>query len=220
MITESMTRCISAIQKKRRAQESKLSLDAQTAALAQLDNVCKQTKSLLECCAAIQSSGISNQPPFSEGTRQELIDSISSCGNAVSEHALSKDTVHVLSSTVKRASNEVHQEWLTQGASYAESSRGYLSLIAGLTADPKGARALAARISELCSGTPTVRNVHALTSDISKAKEIISRFSIQPEIEAFLKKVAAQQATVYDLTPEILAWLKEHGLTGKLKVNF
>ena len=220
MISESIKHSINAIQRKRSAQESKLSLDAQTAALAQLDVACKQAKSLLECCASIQSSGISKEAPLSDGTRQELMDSISSCGNAVSEHALSKDTVSVLSSTVKNASNEVQQVWKSQATSYSEGSKGYLSLIAGLTADPKGARMLAVRINDICNEAPTVKNVQTLTADISKAKEIISRFSIKPEIEAFLKKVSAQQATVFDLTPEILAWLKAQGLTRKLKVNF
>ena len=40
------------------------------------------------------------------------------------------------------------------------------------------------------------------------------------EIERFLKKVSAQQATVIDLTPNVLAWLKEKNLTGKLRVRF
>ena len=66
----------------------------------------------------------------------------------------------------------------------------------------------------------TAKSVQALLTDVSKAKEIIARFSIEPEIEIFLKKVSAQQATVFDLATEVLSWLKNQGLTGKLKVYF
>ena len=220
MILESIKRSIRAIDQKRNAQESKLSLDAQTAALAQLDGAYRQAKSLLECCASIRQSGITAGSPLSPDTRRELLDSISHCGHAIADNELSKDTVSVLLSTVKAATNEVKQVWQSRATSYAEGPKGYLMLIAGLTTDPQGARMLAARISDACKEAPTVKNVQSLMADLSKAKEIISRFSIQPEIEAFLKKVSAQQATVYDLTPEILTWLNEQGLTGKLKVNF
>lgn len=220
MIDESIKRSITAIQRKRSAQESKLSAETQTAALAQLDAVCKQARALLECCAAIRQSGISEESPLSDGIRRELADSISACGNAVTDRALSKDTVSVLSSTVKTAANEAGQVWRARAASYAEGARGYLSLIAGLTADPRGAGMLADRISDTCNSPPTARGVRTLITDVSKAQEIISRFSIKPEIEAFLKKVSSRQATVFDLTPEVLSWLKEQGLSGKLKVNF
>ena len=220
MISESIRNSIAAIQRKRNAQESKLSIDMQTAALAQLDTACEQAKALLECCAAIQQSGISNESLLTESTRQGLIDTISNCGNAVADHALSKDSVFAFSSTVKTAANEVSQVWKAKATSYAEGAKGYLSLIAGLTADPNGAKVLVSRISNTCNELPTARSVQTLLADVSKAKEIISRFSIKPEIETFLKKVSSQQATVFDLTPEVLLWLKEQGLTGKLKVNF
>ena len=220
MISESMKRSIAAIQHKRSAQERKLSIDTQTSALAQLDAVCRHARSLFECCTAIQQSGILSENLLTENTKQQLMDSISYCGNAVADHALSKDAVFALSSTVKAAENEVSQVWKAKATSYTEGAKGYLSLIAGLTVDPNGARMLASRISNICNESPTAKSVQTLLTDVSKAKEIIAHFSIEPEIEIFLKKVSTQQATVSDLTSEVLSWLKDQGLTGKLKVNF
>ena len=51
-------------------------------------------------------------------------------------------------------------------------------------------------------------------------KKIADEFSLNPEIEVFLKKVSALQATVADLTPDTLTWLKEKNLTSKLKIRF
>ena len=40
------------------------------------------------------------------------------------------------------------------------------------------------------------------------------------ELIAFLKKVASGKASVHDLTPDILNWLKENNMTSKLAVSF
>ena len=40
------------------------------------------------------------------------------------------------------------------------------------------------------------------------------------EAEKFIVKVRTQQATVADLTPHIMDWLKENHLTGQIKVRF
>lgn len=57
-------------------------------------------------------------------------------------------------------------------------------------------------------------------SDVKEAKEITDSFSLNPVIEAFLKKVSAQQATVADLTPDVIKWLQDKQLLSKLKVRF
>ena len=49
---------------------------------------------------------------------------------------------------------------------------------------------------------------------------MISSFSLKPDVESFLKKVAAGRATVLDLTPDILEWLREQRLLGKLSLDF
>ena len=50
--------------------------------------------------------------------------------------------------------------------------------------------------------------------------ELRALAQLNPEIEAFLQKVSSQQATIVDLTPNVLTWLKEKKLTSKLKVRF
>ena len=110
--------------------------------------------------------------------------------------------------------------WKDAAGKYAEGSSGYLSMIGGLSADPKRAKELADNISKAVAADPTIKGISSLISDVAEAKKIIEAFSLNPEIEAFLKKVSAQQATVLDLTPNILSWLKEKKLTSKLKIRF
>jgi hypothetical protein len=93
-------------------------------------------------------------------------------------------------------------------------------MIGSLSADSKRSKELADNIGKLVAGNPTIGGIKALVSDVAEAKQIVETFSLNPEIELFLKKVSAQQATVVDLTPNVLAWLKEKNLTSKLRVRF
>lgn len=67
---------------------------------------------------------------------------------------------------------------------------------------------------------PSIKAAKSLVSDVTEAKQITEEFSLNPEIEDFLKKVSSQRATVNDLTPNVLIWLKGKNLTGKLKIRF
>ena len=103
---------------------------------------------------------------------------------------------------------------------YSEGTKGYLSIIGGLSDDPKRARDLADAITKAVEGDPTIKVIESLVSNVHEAKQITDAFSLNPEIENFLKRVSAQQATVADLTPNVHNWLKEKHLTSKLKLRF
>ena len=75
-------------------------------------------------------------------------------------------------------------------------------------------------ISKTVNGALSVTSIKKLVADVDEAKRITHGFSLNPEIEAFLQKVSSQQATIVDLTPNVLTWLKEKKLTSKLKVRF
>ena len=110
--------------------------------------------------------------------------------------------------------------WKDAATKYAEGTKGYLSMIGGLTDNPKQAKELADSISKTVNGALSVTSIKKLVADVDEAKRITHGFSLNPEIEAFLQKVSSQQATIVDLTPNVLTWLKEKKLTSKLKVRF
>ena len=45
-------------------------------------------------------------------------------------------------------------------------------------------------------------------------------FNLDDEVENFINKVKIQKATVSDLTPHILKWLKANDLMNTMKVRF
>lgn len=220
LLTETISKTTSAIKMRRATLESKQLAEAYGKALAQLALATESIKGTLECAIAMKDNGIVDTPLMDETTREDLLASIDDCGNGVNEITLSIETVRLLKSKGDAVSTQIKIIWKDAARKYSEGTKGYLSMIGGLSPDPKRSRELADNIGKLVAGDPTIAGINGLVSDVAEAKKIVEAFSLNPEIERFLKKVSAQQATVVDLTPNVLAWLKEKNLTSKLRVRF
>jgi len=220
LLTDTINKTTSAIKMRRATIESKQLAEAYGRALAQLALATEGIKDTLNCAAAMKESGIVDTPLMDENTRGDLLACIDDCGNGVNEITLSLETVRLLKSKGDVIATQIKVIWKDAARKYSEGTKGYLSMIGGLSADPKRSKELADNIGKLVAGDPSIGGIRSLVSDVAEAKKIVEAFSLNPEIELFLKKVSAQQATVIDLTPNVLAWLKEKNLTSKLRVRF
>ena len=220
LLTETITNSTSAIKKRRAAIESKHHAETYAKALSQLSQTTESIKGTLDCAAAMIDSGIVETPLMDETTRSDLLTCINDCGNGVSEMKLTPEAVRLLKSKGDAVATQIKIIWRDASVKYSDGSKGYLSMIGGLSSDPKRAKEIADNITKTVAGDPSIKAVKNLVADVAEAKKITEDFSLNPEIEDFLKKVSSQQATVLDLTPNILTWLKEKKLTSKLKVRF
>lgn len=220
LLTETIKNSTSAIKKRRATIESKQHAEAYGSALAQLSLATERIKVTLDCAIAMKDSGIVCAPIMEESVHSDLLACIDDCGNGVHEITLSLEAVRLLKSKGDALATQLKIVWKEAAEEYAEGTKGYLSMISGLSADPKRSKELADSIGKLVASDPSVGGINSLVSNVAEAKKIVEAFSLNPEIEKFLKKVSAQQATVVDLTPNILAWLTEKNLTSKLRVRF
>ena len=220
LLTETVKHRTSANKKRRATIESKQHTETYAKALAQLAQATESIKGILDCAIVMKESGIVSTPLMDETTRSDLLDCINDCGNGVSEMKLTLEAVKLLKSKGDAVSTQVKIAWRDASLKYSEGSKGYLSMIGGLSNDSKRAKELADRIAKTVAGDPSIKTVKSLVSDVAEAKKITDEFSLNPEIEDFLKKVSSQRATVFDLTPNVLTWLKEKNLTSKLKICF
>lgn len=220
LLTETIKHSTSAIQKRRTVQENKKSAEDYSKALEQLTQASNALKTTLDCAVEMESKGIVEHPLILQQMRDELVEYANNCGKGVFDGTLALDIVIAFKTKSDAVAGQIKIVWKDAATKYADGTKGYLSMIGGLTDDPKHARELADSISETVAGTLSIAAVKKLVADVTEAKRIADAFSLNPEIEAFLKKVSFQQATVIDLTPNVLSWLKEKKLTRKLKVRF
>lgn len=220
LLTKTINNSIIAVKQHRAAIENKQQADNYSNALNQLSQTIKTMKGTLDCAAAMKESGIVSTTLMDEATRSDLLACIYDCGNGVSEMRLTLETVKLLKSRSEAYAAQVKRAWQESSAKYSAGPKGYLSMIGGLSSNPNRARELTASIERTISGDPSIRAVESLVSYVSEAKQITDAFSLNPEIESFLRAVSSFQATVDDLTPGILTWLHEKQLTNKLKIRF
>lgn len=220
LLTEIITNSTSAIKKRRTVIESKQNAETYAKALAQLSQVVESIQGTLDCAVAMKEKGIVSTPLMDESTRNDLLSCIDDCGNGVSEMKLTLDTVRILKSKGDTLAAQIKVIWRDAAQQYSNGPKGYLSMIGGLSDNPKRAKELEDRITQTVSRDPSKKSVKDLVTDVAEAKQIANEFSLNPDIESFLKKVSSQRATVLDLTPDILDWLKEKDLTNRLKIRF
>ena len=168
----------------------------------------------------MKSAGIVEHPLMMRPVRDELVEYAGNCGKGIYEGKLTLDMVIAFKAKGDAVAEQIKIVWKDAATKYAEGTKGYLSMIGGLTDNPKQAKELADSISKTVNGALSVTSIKKLVADVDEAKRITHGFSLNPEIEAFLQKVSSQQATIVDLTPNVLTWLKEKKLTSKLKVRF
>lgn len=220
LLTETIKNSCSAIKIRREATEGKQHAETYARALAQLSQATEGIKGTLECAMAMKEYGIVSTPLMDKPTRHELMTCIDDCGKAVSEMQLTPESVRLLKSKGDAFTAQIKIIWRDAAQQYSDGPKGYLSTISGLTSNPKQARELVDSIGKTIDGAPSVKAIKSLVSDVQKAKQITEDFSLNTEIEDFLKKVSSQQATVNDLTANVLNWLQEKNLIHKLKIRF
>lgn len=64
------------------------------------------------------------------------------------------------------------------------------------------------------------RNINIIRNNIDTGKIIIEELGLNPKIEKFLTKISDNTATILDLDPEILEWIRVKGLESKMSIGF
>ena len=220
LLTETIKNSTTAIKTRRATLENKQNAELYTKALLQLAQQHNAIKSILDCAAEMKAKGIVDKSVLPKSVRDDLLTSVGDCGSAIAEGNLTLDAVQVLQTKGETYASQLKLVWKDAATKYAEGTKGYLSMISGLTQDPRKARELGDSITRTVEGTLSINAINTLVSTVGEAKAITDSFALSPAIEAFLKKVSSAQATVTDLTPEIMQWLKDKQLLSKLKVRF
>lgn len=56
-------------------------------------------------------------------------------------------------------------------------------------------------------------------SDLQKGREMADQIGADDDIQLFIRKVCDSRATLEDITPEVQAWIHEHGLEKRMRIR-
>ena len=147
---------------------------------------------------------------------------LGSCDKVVQAGAANNATTQYISGESKKLYAVIGQEWIEY---YNKSTANILSLldtVKGILPDESKATYAINKIKKAATWNTTVDNYNYLKQGIAEADKILEDLDLDEdsEILAFLKLVSEGNATIMDLTDEILAWIKAENLADKMFINF
>ena len=146
---------------------------------------------------------------------------LGTCDKVVQVGAANSATTQYITSEAKKLYSVIGQEWMVFYSEYTTNMINLLDTIKGILPDEKKAVYAANKIKKASSWNVVVENYNSLKQGMEEAKNLMNELGLDEDspILAFLKLVSEGNATILDLTDDILKWINEEGLAGKMKIH-
>lgn len=185
-----------------------------------LSQCISQLEQLLNLIKAMQEKKISSKV-FTVEIKDSLQNAVDTCGQKTSDHTLDVSAVTALKNSIELCRKNVDITWKEAANALSNGVENSLSSLKGLMQNQQEAEDLLEALEKAKVSIPgSVKAIDAFLNNVKKGKGMIDDLHLDEEAEKFIVKVRLQQATVADLTPHIMDWLKENNLTGQIKVGF
>jgi|GEM_PF-1865240 len=177
---------------------------------------------LLNIIKAMQSEKMGHGA-FTSSIKDSLQSAVEACGQKTDDRSLDADTVSAFKSSIQLCRNSAENAWKAaaeQLAGYVEKS---LSSLSSILPDNEKERAsyLQHDLATAKKNLPgSSESIAVFKANVKEGETIVNALNLDSEADSFIQKVRNQTATVSDLTPHILDWLRENNLNRQLKIRF
>lgn len=186
----------------------------------QLGLITPQLEQLLNVIICLSEKDLAKDL-FTEELKESLQTAVDNCGEKANDHTLDATTVLALKNAYNLCKTATDNAWKDAANNTSEEVVSALSSLKNLLPDKKAAEELLEEINNAKVQMPTSsKAIQTFLDNIEKGKKIVNELHLDDETEKFINKVKLQRATVADLTPHILQWIKDNNLMGTLKVRF
>lgn len=160
---------------------------------------------------------------ISPENRDKVIGFLKISGDAILRGMVQESTANYLQKEVYSIKKAIIKEWSEYYHKVADQKINMLQTIKGIVLDREKVDYASNKIKAGISWDFKQDNLDKMEKGLQEADEIINCLGFggdDTEIFDFLKKVASGEASVHDLTPDILNWLMDNNMTSKLAVSF
>lgn len=175
---------------------------------------------LLNVITALKKKGIAPGILTAE-LKETLQTSVDNCGEKTNDHTLDSTTVQALKNAIDLCKTATESAWKEEADHQCSTVIDSLTSLKNLLPDKQEADDLLEALNNAKIKMPTSsKGIDDFLNKVNRGKEIVDGLHLDSEVEKFISKVKLQRATVSDLTPHILDWLKENDLMNTMKVRF
>lgn len=179
-----------------------------------------QLEQLLNIIDALKEKKITDGI-FTQEIKDSLLTTVNNCGEKTNDHSLNVATVLALKNAINLCRAATETAWKDAANNLSESVSSSLSSLRSLLSDKKRADELLEAIDKAKVKMPTsAKEIQVFVDNIEDGKNIIESLHLDEEDEKFIEKVRFQKATIADISPHIMQWLKDNNLMKSMKIRF
>ena len=147
---------------------------------------------------------------------------LASCDKVIQVGAANEATTQYISAESKKLYAVMGQEWSEYYTKMSSHVISLLDTVKSILKDENKAVYAVNKIKKAANWNTSIDNYNYLKQGLAEADQILEDLDLDEDSEvlAFLKLVSAGNATVLDLTDEILEWIKTENLGDKMFINF
>lgn len=147
---------------------------------------------------------------------------LGSCDKVIQVGAANEATTQYISTESKKLYAILGQEWSEYYTQMSSHIISLLDTVKSILKDENKAVYAVNKIKKASNWNTSIDNYNYLKQGLAEADQILDDLDLDEDSEvlAFLKLVSAGNATILDLTDEILEWIKTENLGDKMFINF
>lgn len=147
---------------------------------------------------------------------------VSICDKVVQDGAAVNATTDYIKEESRRLYGVLQEEWAAFYEKTTSSILSLLKIVDNILPDGRTTMYAVNKIKKASGWNHSIQNYNYLKQGITDGEKIISELDLNdnPEVLDFLKLISEGNATVLNLTDEILAWIRQENLAGKMKICF
>lgn len=188
----------------------------------QNDRIFKETVAeTLKVIMSIQKAYSEMSFRISAQQKQKLLDLLEMCAGALEGGRIQETTATVVQKELKFIKKEIIEEWAVKYRHITYHKTNMLQNVKGVAPDQSRINIAINKIIKGANWNFNDNMLDLMQVGIKESDEIIQSLGLtSDEVIEFLNKVSVGKATVMDLTPAVLSWIKEKDLSGKLVIAF
>lgn len=220
MILESLQSANSTILDSVQAMSNKQAAKAFKDQVIALSQCTSQLEQLLNLIKPMQEKKLSPKV-FTVEIKDSLQDAVDTCGQKTNDHTLDVSAVTALKNAIELCRKNVDITWKEAANNLSNGVENSLTSLKGLIQNKQEAEELLEALQKAKISIPrSSKAIDIFLENVKRGKDLIDGLHLDEETEKFIVKVRTQQATVADLSPHIMNWLKNNNLMDNMKVRF
>ncbi|MCM1988824.1 hypothetical protein [Oceanirhabdus seepicola] len=136
-------------------------------------------------------------------------------------HILRDQDFKYIVACIEGKSNKLRNEWVIYANENTKEIINSLNSLSNLFEDKRKVNEILTRLNGMKNRWPITDNdILEFREVIKEGQNIIEQLKLTEEVQMFLRMVVNRTATIEDLTPEVLSWIKDNGFVEKLTIGF